>query len=442
MLAICLSLASLEPPVAAEAEAVNSKAAQVSVIEADARAMLALAQNALANKRPDLARSIYEALVRDSDPGIRNEARYRLAIIAAEGEDWERSIALLRAVLVEDPAAQPVRLQLALALARAKDFSGARAALREAGSRPLPPIVARHVERLYARLGEHRTSGIDMTVFLAGDSNVNRATRSDTIGTVIGDFILDEDARPVSGTGIGVNSEAFVRRPLGERSAMLLNAALLGEMYRDPHFNDIAAVVSTGVEFPLAGGRGRALAGIQRRWLGGERLLDSIELGLEWRKPIAPWAQMRTNLGVARQTFAFNPLQDSHLLNASGRIDATLGTRSGISIEVAAARQLARDPAYSLTSGRAGLSAWREFGPLSLFATASYQRLQADDRLALLPVRRKEDQVRASIGAGHRALNWQGWTPRLHAIWERTESSIEIYSYQRVRGEISFARGF
>ena len=77
--------------------------------------------------------------------------------------------------------------------------------------RGLPPAVARLVDRYSEALRAARPCGASLEIALAPDSNINRATRSDTLGTVLGDFDIDKDSKAKSGTGLSLHGQAYRR---------------------------------------------------------------------------------------------------------------------------------------------------------------------------------------------------------------------------------------
>ena len=141
------------------------------------------------------AEAIYSVMEQDSDADVRAEARYRRArLYIAKGRKREAAV-LLRRVLDEKPDAAPVRLELANVLAGLGDREAALRELRAAQSTGLPPAVARMVDRYSEALRASRPTGGSFEIALAPDSNINRATRLDSLGTVIGDFEIDEDSK-------------------------------------------------------------------------------------------------------------------------------------------------------------------------------------------------------------------------------------------------------
>jgi len=128
------------------------------------------------------AKAILAALAADPNSDIRNEARFRTAkLLVAEGQ-MSRAALLLRQVIDERPEAVPVRLELAGLLDRMGDKDGAWRQVRAAQALGLPPDAARIVDRYSEALRAQRPFGASLEIALAPDSNINRATRSDTLG--------------------------------------------------------------------------------------------------------------------------------------------------------------------------------------------------------------------------------------------------------------------
>jgi Flp pilus assembly protein TadD len=109
-----------------------------------------------------LAESAYRALAENPDIDLRNEARFRLALMLADREHKLKDAAIvLRRILDERPNAQRVRLELARVQAMMGNLGAARREMRAAqagGLRPtwsawcvsMPPR-SRHANRSAAR---------------------------------------------------------------------------------------------------------------------------------------------------------------------------------------------------------------------------------------------------------------------------------------------------
>ena len=214
------------------------------------------------------AERILLLLSSDPRPDVRNEARFRRArLLAAEGRRSAAAV-LLRQILDEKPGAAPARLELARTLQLLGDTNGALRQLRAVQSAGLPPSVARIIDRYSAALRAQRPYGASLEIAIAPDSNINRATRSDTLGTVFGDFQIADEGKAKSGTGLSLNGQVFRRLSIGGEASLVFRASGFANLYRRGRFNDIAADLAAGPEFSFGRDRLQLEIGTTQRWFG------------------------------------------------------------------------------------------------------------------------------------------------------------------------------
>jgi outer membrane protein len=388
------------------------------------------------------AEAAYRALFADPSLDVRSEARFRLAMMFVAQRRLAEAALLLRAILDEQPKAQRVRLELAHVLDLLGDEAGARRALREAQAGGLPPDVARLVDRYSAALRAQKPVGASIDLALAPDSNINRATRSDTLGTVLGDFELDDDARQRSGLGLALRGQAFARIRLSGKVNMLGRVSGSADLYHAGEFNDLALAIGVGPELHSGADRISLEAGRLWRWYGGNPYSRAATITATYFHPLGRKAQLRGTASVAFIDSRLNQLQDGRVWSASVSFERALSSRAGIGITLSANRQALRDPGYSSWGGQATVFAYREAGPLTFVATAGFERLKADERLLLFPEPRSDQLYRASIAATFRKFRIGSFAPFARAIYERNRSNTEIYDFRRVRTEIGVTRAF
>jgi len=167
----------------------------------------------------ELAETAYRALSTNTDIELRTEARFRLGMMLADRQHKYREAATeFRRILDDKPKAARVRLELARMQALTGNLGAAEREMRAAEANGLPPDVERMV-RFYANaLSARKPFGASIELAIAPDSNINRATRSDTLGTVIGDFTLDQNAKARSGVGLALRGQTYARLPMGAKA--------------------------------------------------------------------------------------------------------------------------------------------------------------------------------------------------------------------------------
>ncbi len=389
------------------------------------------------------AETAYRALGSDPDPELRTEARFRLGMMLADQQHRYRDAAVeFRRILDERPGAARVRLELARMQAMMGNLRSAEREFRAASAGGLPPEVERMV-RFYANaLSARKPFGGSIEVALAPDSNINRATRSDTLGTVIGDFTLDPGARQQSGVGLSLRGQGYLRTGIDAHSQLLVRLSGSGELYRQSQFDDLALGVQAGPEYASGKDRIALSIGPAWRWYGLKPYSFSLAASASWQHPLGKRGQLRVEGGIAHANNRRNDLQDADQFTLSAGVDRAFSARFGGGIQLNAIREAARDPGYSTASGGVNGYLFREMGRTTVVLALGYSRLEADRRLFLYPSRRMEDRTTASLAGTFRALKMGSFAPLARLRWERNRSSIELYDYNRLSAEVGLSSAF
>ncbi|HXG80371.1 MAG TPA: surface lipoprotein assembly modifier [Sphingomicrobium sp.] len=399
---------------------------------------------ALAQQRGDVAtaQSAYRALADNPDPDIRNEARYRHALLLRSAGANKDAAVLLRRIVDDRPDAGAARLQLATTLQALGDEEGAWRELRALRTTELPPTVARFVDRLSASLQATKPLGFQLELALAPNSNINRATRSDTLGTVIGDFTIDDGTKGKSGVGAAIRGAAHARWRLSDRIVLQARASTEASLYRDKDFNDISLDLSAGPEFRLGPSRLSFELGGVRQWYGMRPYQRGVRLAGAASVPIDAVSRARLDLGARLVDNRLNNLQDGKGLGLRLRYERALSADLMVAASLGADRFKARDDAYSTRSWQFGLSAYRDIGRMTVSAGVDIGRVEADERLVLLPEARKDRLTRFTIGIVNRNMTVAGFAPMTRLVMERNKSTVEFYDYKRTRVEFGVTRAF
>lgn len=389
------------------------------------------------------AEKAYRALSTNPDVDIRSEARFRLGMMLADRQQRYADAAVeFRKILDEKPKAGRVRLELARMHALLGNTTSAAREFRAAEAAGLPPEV-RQAVRFYANAFEaQKTYGFSLGVALAPDTNINRATKSDTLGTVIGDFTLDDNAKAKSGLGLQLRGQAFWRHGIDRHARLLVQASTQGDLYRQSEFNDVIVALQAGPEYQS--GKDRIYVGgtASWRWYGGDPYSLTAGVSGNLRHPLGKRGQLTVELGLAQDDNRRNDLQDATVASAAIGYDRAFCSSFGGGLSLSGSRNTARDPGYSLTSGGVGGYLFREIGPTTAVFNLGYTHLEADARLFLYPRRRIDNRYSAGLGVTFRNLRFGYFAPLARVRFERNVSSIEIYDYSRFSGELGVTATF
>jgi hypothetical protein len=389
------------------------------------------------------AERAYRALAANPNLELRTEARFRLAMMLADRQKKYAEAAIeLRRILDEKPKAARVRLELARMHALLGNVGSAERELRAAEAAGLPPEVERLVRFYAGALSGRKPSGGSFEIALAPDSNINRATKSDTLGTVIGDFTLDEQAKARSGVGLTLRGQAYARLPLNGGANLLARLSGSADLYRAHEFDEYIVGLQVGPELISGADRITLSAGPGWRWYGTDPYSFTWSGNASWQHPLGKRAQLRLDAGLARVDNRRNDLQDATVWSLSASLDRAFTARLGGGVQFHASREAARDPGYATASGGVSAYLFRELGRTTVVASAGYSHLEADERLALFPARRVDDRLTASLAATFRWVRIGGFSPLARVKWERNSSTVELYDFNRVAAEIGIASAF
>lgn len=416
--------------------------AEARLPELSATQVFAMADQALQAGNVASAEAAYRALAQDPDLSVRNEARFRLAMVCMQSGRYSEADALYRQMLAEEPTAVRPRLERARALERMGNYSEAIRELRSARAIGLPADVAPSVESYAASLRARRPAGFSFSVAAAPDSNVNRATRSDRLQTVIGEFELDETARERSGIGLALSGSAHVRVDVDDRWSLVGRTFASGDFYRSGRFNDATLGIGAGPEVRIGDDHVSLEVGKAWREYGGSRYSETWTITLSDVHTIDRRTRLRASASMGLVDNARNRLQDgrSYSFGLSG--ERELSPARSIGIWLLHDRQDLRDPGYSTTFNEAGIYAHQRFGWSTVTGAISYGRLQGDERLSIYPRKRGEDLYQARFSISVPRLEVAGFVPFLHLLATRNRSTVELYDFDRLRFEISLARAF
>jgi tetratricopeptide (TPR) repeat protein len=199
-LAIGLAVALANPAAPSLAQAPAER-----TVSLNAGQVLAVADRA--GRQGDIvtAEKAYRALASDSDPEVRAEALFRHGMLLAQVGELQKAARLFRQLLDSRPDATRARLELARTLDLMGDKDAAWREVRAVQASGLPPDVARMVDRYSEALRAARPFGASFQIALAPDSNINKSTQSDTLGTIFGEFEIDESSKAKSGVGLSLS---------------------------------------------------------------------------------------------------------------------------------------------------------------------------------------------------------------------------------------------
>ena len=433
-LAMACALAAPPPAVATPTAAQSPRFTAAQMFE--------LAINALAANNIPAAEAIYGALERDPSLDVRCEARFRHGQLLENLNRYPEAAALYRAILAERPSAQRVRLQLAQLLARTGHGTAARRELRLARSGTLPPQVAQMVNQFAAALRSTSPYGGSLELGIAPTDNINRATGATTLNSIFGPLDLSSDARARAGVAWNIAGQAFVHDTLSARVQLLAQVSTQNQFTLNPEFDDDILAGDLGANIALGASRLRITGGVSYRLYSTRHYTLSANASLNWSRPLTPRTQIELQSDFSAVTYKTNALQNGNVFSETLSLSHSFSPRLGGKVSLFGQRATAADPGYATAMEGATVLVWRDLGKATVFATGSVSHLDSDAQLFIYPDKRREWLTRASLGATFTRFKVAGCSPVVRLNFERNQSTVGIYDYRRLSGELAINRAF
>ena len=248
----------------------------------------------------------------------------------------DEAIGAFRFMLISRPELVRVRLELARAFFFKGDDDLSRAQFeRVLAGNPPPPVVA-NVRNFLAQIRARRRWTLHGGFSLAPDTNIGATSEERTIYISGLPFVRDAEELSTSGVGLSAWLSGEYQYPLGDRRRLRAGADVSRRDYAGSRFDQMFASVHAGPRWLVgANAEMSLLANVQRRWIGGDQLYDSIGARLEAARRVSrrvtanAWASYHDRSYQTR-TYFDGPVADITLggawvVSSTVRADAALG---------------------------------------------------------------------------------------------------------------------
>jgi outer membrane protein len=397
-----------------------------------------LATQLLEQGRLDPAERLIRRLRAAPDPPL--QVRFLAGHLDLAQGDVAGAIEEFREVLRRDPRAVRVRLDLALALYRERDYPAALYHFELALSSDLPQLAKGNVLR-FVRDIRQRQSYWELNLALVSDSNVNYATRATDVPIGEARFQLSEDARAKAGTGLMVTVSG--RESFGPALDNYVKLYAEDTNFKASRFDLFYGALTVGHSVAFGGHDVSFEAGGHYANWGERSLYDGwvARLADDWR--VRPDTLVSTSLDARELRYAdfgfLTGMQYALNLDWTRALFGSTTVRLGAS----AIRQDAQSPssAYDASGVRAE---WQSELPRSFTVGMRLEtywfRYDAPD--PIFGIVRHDRRSLAEITLLRRDLVWRGFSPKLIVGYNIGASSVPLFEFDRSYVRLAFTRQF
>lgn len=424
---LCASL-----PIGASAQITETSHRQMPVAAVAASRLMEQGEDAQAKA------ILLEARKRFTDS---DDIAFLLGMLAMAEKDYEDAADYFREILVRDPKAVRVRLELGRALFESGDYRDADRQFRFARSGDLPAEVNANIDRYLVAIRERQTFTWDVSAAIAPDTNVNAAPSIEEISIFGLPFQLSEDAKRRTGVGLLLNTSAEWSPHIGERSRLRVGGDLYRTDYSGGDFDDTLASAYIGPNFRFNKTELSTLLTGFHRWYGNKPYNHGA--GLRQELTHYPSSRTRLHTSLEHQWVRHDEAErlDGTRTSWLGSWQYALTPSSGITGLLGVSRESTELDMLSNTAYRGGVGYYRElFGGLTALVQPEYLHARYDDVTPAFGVERRDDLWRARLRLTNRRWVYKGFSPELTLIHTARDSNIDLYSYDRNQVQLGVTR--
>jgi hypothetical protein len=371
------------------------------------------------------------------------EALFLMATIAAAQKDYEGAISLYRRILVREPDAERVRLELARVFFLVGDYDNADRQFRFARAGDINDTVKANIDHFLVAINRLRQWTLNFSLSLAPDTNQNAATSAAQVNIFGLPFALDKTARKQSGIGLAGDIGGEWSPILGDNLKARLGADLYRVDYSGGEFDDMTISAYGGPQLLFDNWDISALATGFKRWFANQDYVSGVGGKLAADYGITSDWLVGASVGGQSVVNNFIPEQSGPLWSVQTQVSYVLSPSSLFQLQLGFNRQDAQIGPYSYSGVwfGGGYSQDLPYGFSAGFQPV-YFMTRYDDMLPAFGKTRSDDTIMLAFTLLNRRLDYHGFTPRFSYVFSEQHSNIPIYSFTRNQFQIGITSLF
>ena len=399
------------------------------------------AQLLLANNRLDDAKRLLDHLLAAKPDD--SELLFLRANVAVAQQDYDTAISLFRRILVHEPEAERVRLELARAFFLKGDYDNADRQFRFARAGDIDDTVKANIDHFLGAINRLRQWTVNFSLALAPDSNQNAATSATQVNIFGLPFALDKSARRQSGVGVAGDIGGEWSPLLDDNLKARLGADLYRVDYSGGQFDDMTISAYGGPQFLFSNWDISALATGFKRWFANQDYVSGVGGKLAADYGITSDWLVGASIGGQSVTNVFIPEQSGPLWTSQVQATYVLSPSSLFQLQIGFNRQDARIAPYSYSGVwlGGGYSQDLPFG-FSAGFQPTYFITRYDDALPAFGKTRSDDTLMLAFTLLNRHFDYHGFTPRFSYVFSEQHSNIPLYSFTRNQFQVGLTSLF
>lgn len=397
-----------------------------------------VAERMIAAGRFAEAREILERLKQQD-----RQVQFLLALLDRQAKDYDSAIRRFRRILVDEPKAERVRLELGRTFFEAGDYLSAERQFRYARATKLPRAVVDNIDRYLGAIRQRKTFSVNLSLAISSDSNLNAGPATDTITLYGLPFQLSQNAQATSGVGAVGDLQAEWAPRISSQTKLLVGGVVHRAQYGDSQFNDTTLLLYAGPRINLRRWEINLRGTVARRWYGERTYTNQLGGGVDATYFVDARLGVTGALNLNYAEYVRNPLQSG--MGGSLALGAFYAPTPASFLRgtMQVGRQDGRIGGYANWSRLAGVQYVQDFkGGFTIGVMPSVTRITYDEPLAAFGVTRRDTQFSGQLSLLNRRIDLYGLTPKLVYTYTKNNSSISLYSFHRSKFELAVTSSF
>jgi Tfp pilus assembly protein PilF len=408
-----------------------------TVVISDVRA----AQLLIVNNRLDDAKRLLDHLLAAKPDD--SELLFLRADVAVAQKDYDTAISLYRRILVREPEAERVHLELARTFFLKGDYDNADRQFRFARAGDIDDAVKQNIDHFLGAINRLREWTVNFSLALAPDTNQNAATSATQVNIFGLPFALGKGARKQSGVGLSGDIGGEWSPLLSETLKARIGADLNRVDYSGGQFDDMTLSGYAGPQFLFSDGDISLLGTGFQRWYGNRDYVSGFGGKIAADYGITSNLLIGASLGGQAVRNVFVPEQSGPLYSTQLSSTYVLSPSSLFQLQLGFNRQDAKTSPYSYSGIWFG-GGYQQDLPFGFSAgfQPSYFITRYDSELMAFGKTRADDAVVLAFSILNRRFDYHGFTPRFSYVFTDQHSNIALYRFTRSQFQIGLTSLF
>jgi tetratricopeptide (TPR) repeat protein len=403
------------------------------------------AQVLITQKRNDEARAILLELEKQptSDQARANQVLFLLGLLDLDSKNYNSAIERFRRILVSEPNAVRVRLELGRAFFLQGRYSDAQRQFLYARAGDLPPEVLANIDNFLMLIRQQKTFSYSLAFAITPDSNLNAGPATSTVSLYGLPFQLSSDAKAKSGVGLSLAGNVEWTPRIDDTMKWRLGTQLNRSQYAKTEFDDMTLALYSGPHLTLQNWDFNLLGNFSRRWYGDSDYALSYGSSADATYYINTRLGVGLSLALSQTNYDHDSLENGLGKSVGVNVSYTLTSASFVQGAVVVGQQDAGIRAYAFDTKRFALSYTQDFaGGFTASLAPTYTMINYDEPLAAFSETRRDRQYSIQVSLLNRRFDFHGFTPRIAYTFIQNASNIDLYRFQRNRLEIGLTSSF